>query len=143
MASGLATDAPLRLLSLACRSYSSARVISFGNLISSPFRYNAGVVPGCKLANRLVMCLTLPLLQELQHHYTSLQTVALLDDWSLHVVGTEQKVARDLEHATTRAVQWFTDRDLPLAPGKCKFISNRRAVLSKLALALKPMGFES
>eukprot|EP00971_Amphidinium_carterae_P192809 3825880-Amphidinium_carterae.1 len=141
--SGLATSAPIRLLSLACRSYCSCRVISFGSMISSPFQYNASVVPGCKLANGLVMCLTLPLLMELQTHYTSLHTVALLDDWSMHVVGSDAEVVTTLEHATSRAVQWFADRALPLADGKCKILSNRRAVQARLTTALAPLGFVS
>eukprot|EP00971_Amphidinium_carterae_P133193 2637532-Amphidinium_carterae.1 len=115
MSSGLATGAPIRLLALACRAYSGARVISFGKMVGPSFQYNAGVVPGCKLANRLIMCLTLPLLMELLAQYPSIHTVSLLDDWSFHAVGTALEVEHTLVPVTDRAVQWFAERDLPLA----------------------------
>eukprot|EP00971_Amphidinium_carterae_P190365 3778020-Amphidinium_carterae.1 len=110
-------------------------------MASSTFHYNAGVVPGCKLANRLVLCLTLPLLLELQADYPSIHAVALLDDWSFHAIGADLDAEETLVQVTTRAVQWFGDNNLPLAAGKCKVVANRRAGLARLMQQLGPMGF--
>eukprot|EP00971_Amphidinium_carterae_P318198 6325104-Amphidinium_carterae.1 len=110
-------------------------------MIGPQFSYKAGVVPGCKLATRLVTCLTLPLLLELKSSYESLYTVTLVDDWSLQVVGPETEVADTLLGATTTVVNWFLQHDLPLAADKCRVVANRVVVQKRLIQNLSPLGF--